>query len=119
MSEEAKCIIEVMEMLNKCSNTPCYKCKKLEFNGHMACDDEEAFYDYVAEMIKSLSEQLERVTRERDAAVADMQKTPITLCEACAHYHTGYPCSGGKYVDKINITIACTMFKWRGVEVEG
>ena len=81
MTEEAKCIIEVMEMLNKCSNTPCYKCKKLEFNGHMACEDEEAFYDYVAEMIKSLSEQLEQVARERDAAVECLRGR----CFACAN----------------------------------
>lgn len=70
-------------------------------------------------MLAQAQAMLETRTKERDAAIADMQKTPITLCEACAHYHTGYPCSGGKYIDKINITVACTMFKWRGVrEVE-
>lgn len=76
----------------------------------------DCHYTRIADLIESLSAELEQVKRERDAAVADMQKTPISLCEACAHYHTGYPCSGGKYVDKINITIACTMFEWRGVK---
>lgn len=118
MTEEAKHVIEVIDMLNKCNDTPCFKCKKLEFNGLAACEDEESFYRHVASVIESLSEQLEQVTKERDAAVRDIEKSPITLCDVCAHYHKNFPCSGGNGTDKINLTIACTMFKWRGVEVE-
>ena len=113
MTEEAKCIIEVMEMLNKCRDTPCFKCKKLEFNGLPACEDEESFYRHVASMIKSLSAQLGQVTRERDAIEDDFVRLANSLhsefityaCEYCVENFPGYLCS------------ACE-FKWRGVEVE-
>lgn len=80
--------------------------------------DERSVKDLLAvgNMIESLAAELEQVKRERDAAVEDMQKTPITLCNACAHYHTAFPCAGGKYTDKIHLSIACSMFEWRGVK---
>ena len=81
MTEEAKHVIEVIDMLNKCNDTPCFKCKKLEFNGLAACEDEESFYRNVASMIESLSEQLEQVTRERDAAVECLRGR----CFVCAN----------------------------------
>lgn len=37
-----------------------------------------------ADLIESLSAQLEQVTRERDAAVEDM-RTKAYYCETCAH----------------------------------
>ena len=112
MTEEAKRVIEVIDMLNKCNDTPCYKCKMLEFNGHLACEDEETFYDYVAEMIKSLSEQLEQVTRERDAAMESVNaRRACTDCAFDDFTQIGIPecrtCDRG------------SNWQWRGVEVEG
>lgn len=132
MTDGAKLIVDTLRYCEE-SGARCGNCPSgHDDRGVPNCHSQSV----IADMIESLSAQLEQVekerdglnimlaqaqamletrTKERDAAVVDMQKTPITLCEACARYHTGYPCSGGKYIDKINITVACTMFKWRGV----
>ena len=133
MTEEAKLIVAALRTSCEGSGS----CPDCPVNYWCYAKNGDRLEDDAADIIESLSAQLEQVEKERDglnimlsqaqamletrtkeldAAVADMQKTPITLCEACARYHTGYPCSGGKFIDKINITIACTMFKWRGVQ---
>lgn len=116
-------------------------CNSCVFQRHAVCQDisNNCMTRIAADLIESLSAELEQVklerdglnillgqaqsmletrTRERDAAVEDMQKTPITLCNACAHYHTEFPCAGGKCSNKIHLTIVCSMFEWRGVKEE-
>ena len=67
------------------------------------------YIDDAANIIESLSAQLDQVTRERDAAVEDM-RTKAYYCETCVHYTPGYFCPGCR--NKSN-------WQWRGVEVEG
>ena len=59
-----------------------------------------------ADLIESLSTQLEQVTRERDAAVQDINM--LCQCDVCTRL-----C---KY-DKPNPYCECADFEWRGVEV--
>ena len=63
-------------------------------------------------IIKSLSKQLEQVTRERDAAIKDMYHASSdggSFCDICVYKNNG--CDERKVRD-----IEC--FEWRGVEVE-
>lgn len=59
-------------------------------------------------LIESLSDQLEQVTRVRNAAVKDIYM--LCQCDVCARL-----C---KY-DKPNPYCKCADFEWRGVEVQG
>lgn len=112
MSEEAKRIIEVMEMLNKCRDTPCYKCKMLNFKGEKACDIEDVVYQSAIDLIESLSEQLEQVTRERDAAIEELSYA--RKCSICKkHLSEGGDCYGNHKCGNGNPD-----WQWRGVEVE-
>ena len=112
MTEEAKRIIEVMEMLSECRYTPCCKCKMLKFKGEKACAIEDVVYQSAIDMIESLSEQLEQAARERDAAVEDL--SAHRPCDACGFYELqGNDCMRcRRYTER-------PMWKWRGVEVEG
>ena len=128
MTEEAKQCVKALRFKE---DFECIECPIPAGN----CD-ENCMLDVAADLIESLSEQLDQVTRERDglnimlsqaqamletrtkerdAAIKDMHMTAVTLCNACARYHTGYPCGGGERNDEPCITMACTMFKWRGV----
>ena len=69
-----------------------------------------------ADLIESLSTELEQVKRERDAAVEDICKAAITLCDACAHHHTAFPCFKDEISDETKRTIACNRFEWRGMK---
>lgn len=62
-----------------------------------------------ADLIESLSAQLEQVTRERDAAIKYIDKN----CETCAHL------GDGEYVsnDCMDCMRNCN-WQWRGVEVK-
>lgn len=63
---------------------------------------------HAVNIIKRLSAQLEQVTRERDAAICDINM--LCQCDVCTRM-----C---KY-DKPNPYCECADFEWRGVEVEG
>ena len=91
-------------------------------------------YDYssrrdndAADMIENLSAELERVKRERDAAIADMEEMQGNICQACKHYYqpnpnvTKWSCRVlGEYwsdiCDHDGGLLACSNFEWRGVQ---
>lgn len=75
-----------------------------------------ANYQAIDKIVQQLQTELEQAKRERDAAIKDMQLTPITLCAACSNYRTEYPCGGGKYYEQQSVMLGCTMFEWRGVQ---
>lgn len=100
MTEEAKLIVNT---LRACAvETQCSKCV-------VFCGNDECLFTAAANLIESMSAQLDQVTRERDAAVEDL-RTKAYYCETCAHYTPGYFCPGCR--NKSN-------WQWRGVEVEG
>lgn len=75
---------------------------------------------YIAEDALTYIEQLER---ERDAAIEDIPKAAILLCQTCKYHHAML--DGGKhYCDKIPAdyfddgAIACGMYEWRGAKEE-
>lgn len=75
--------------------------------------------------IKSLAAELERVTRERDAAIADMKHLQGLICQVCKEYYQldpeirKYSCKiYGEYFGEIaeDGLLYCGKFKWRGLQ---
>lgn len=81
MTDEVKRLIDVMAMLNKCSETPCFKCDQLEFNGEIACNNEASVYQHAAKLLQDFSSELEQVKAERDGL-------SIMLTSAMSAAHT-------------------------------
>ena len=111
MTEEAKRCVEIMH------ERGCRGCLVKEISACVYreegryCDN---FYHEAADLIESLSAQLEQVTRERDVAVEALRDT--ACCSDCKNYATqmdSEPCK------------TCLMcpsqskpnWQWRGVEV--
>lgn len=74
-----------------------------------------------ANLIESLSEQLERVTRERDAAIRDIGEA--APCFACIHFkRNGGDCIGAHVCiddilqDALGGKYADYYWQWRGVQ---
>ena len=67
-----------------------------------------------ADLIESLSAELEQVKRERDAAVEDIKEAAKTgcLCYVCTHNRRGY-CEAFEH-GIFNATVMCGQYKWRG-----
>lgn len=81
------------------------------------------------ETIRQLSANLEQVTRERDAAVADMARLQGCVCQVCKEYYRPDP-NVRKYACKIfgddwseifdnECPLYCGHFKWRGLQDDG
>jgi hypothetical protein len=78
-----------------------------------------------ADMIDDLYWELGRVKRERDAAIADMERLQGLICQVCKEYHQPDP-SVRKWACRVfgdawaeiaeDGLIACGSFKWRGVQ---
>ena len=113
MTEEAKLIVETLHYCEE-SGARCGGCP----SGVLRCLSPSK----IADLIESLSAQLDQVTRERDAAVRDARG----VCRACIHYNGHYPTG--------NIMSCCKFeecahgaddwesedhWQWRGEEVEG
>lgn len=67
-----------------------------------------------ADLVESLSVQLDQVTRERDAAVEDLRKVcrVVSVCFYCKSRDAEYVSN-----DCMDCVNSCN-WKWRGVEVE-
>lgn len=81
----------------------------------------EDVFAKAANLIESLSAQLEQVTRELDAAVRDAHG----VCRACIHYNGHYPagdimscCKFEECVHGADDWESEDHWQWRGVEVE-
>lgn len=109
MTDEVKHLIDVMAMLDRCRETSCCKCEQLEFNGMIACNDEIAVYQHAAKFLEAFSSELEKVKRERDAAVEDLKDRCYTgkaMCNYCIFLKNGQFCA--KECDDGEC------FEWRG-----
>lgn len=109
MTEEANVCMEILlKAAHVGSSFDCHGCP-----AYAACPtgtagwNNECIFDTAADLIESLSAELEQVKRERDAAVETMAENP--RCETCKHYTPGYFCLGCKRGDK---------WQWRGVKEE-
>ena len=67
---------------------------------------------HIADLIESLSAQLDQVTRERDAAVSDFTEFAniAAICVFCKDFEFDKPC--GKDISREDC------WRWRGVEKE-
>lgn len=117
MNEKAKLIVETLRYCEE-SGARCGGCP----SGAMICPSTSE----IADLIESLSTQLEQVTRERDAAVRQM-------CEA--DHNNAFACNFCKHDDvcdgrliscgdcdmdcPCNTCVDHSNWQWRGVEVEG
>ena len=114
MTEEARKIVNAMRFKE---DFECIECPIPAGN----CD-ENCLLDAAANLIESLSEQLDRVTRERDAAVEQIHE--IKACRHCVH--------GEFCPDEVEGCDVCpknpcpckscykdSNWQWIGVEVEG
>ena len=127
MTEEAtKCV----EALRKCPD-PNYNCNCCPvYVEGKSCQNELV----AANLIESLSVQLDEaqtkltlVTKERNAAVSDMERLQGLICQVCQEYYQPDP-TLRKWACKIygsdwgeiseNGILACGKFKWRGVQAE-
>lgn len=65
---------------------------------------------------------LEQLERERDAAIEDIKKAALFLCQTCKKYHPAIVDGSKHYCDRIPAdhfddgAIACGMYEWRGVQ---
>lgn len=67
-----------------------------------------------ADALEKLQAKLERVTRELDAAVDDMECIAADgMCEYCVHNN---PKDEEQFCDKNTICYGCNQFEWRGLK---
>lgn len=87
----------------------CGGCPSGETNGIPNCHSQS----HIADLIESLSAQLDQVTRERDAAVRDFTEfaNSTAICAFCKDFEFDKPCDKGSSGEDC--------WQWRGVEVEG
>ena len=117
MTEEANvCLDTLRKAAHIGSSFDCHDCP-----AYTACPtgtagwNNECIFDTAADLIESLSADLEQVKRERDAAVEALQDS--VLCEECEHYEKSMqeePCNAcmkSPYCFKPN-------WRWRGVKEE-
>lgn len=119
MTDEANTCVEILKKAARFGVSDCQYCP-----AYSVCPtgtagwNNECMLETAADLIESLSAELEQVKRERDAAVEDMRGR----CFACAHArpHDKYPnlnvCQfipvalGGQGVRE------CELWQWRGVQ---
>lgn len=85
----------------------CFRCDSVLCNVRIAAD-----------LIESLSAQLEQVTKDRDAAVEDIKEAAKTgcLCYVCESNNQGHCSAFDRGI--FEGAVMCGQYKWRGVEVE-
>lgn len=101
MTDKAQKIIAALR--TACGET-CDDCPADEWchgNGTRSLEDD------AADLIESISVELEQVKRERDAAVADINM--CCPCDVCTRSCTSY---------KVNPYDECAEFEWRGVSAD-
>ena len=108
---------------------PHYECSDCPVNiPEKSCQNELVAADIIeslCEQLKDANARLEAVTKERDAAVYDMENLQGMICLACKEYDPscGWSCRvNGNILQEIAASetlLACGSFKWRGVQKDG
>ena len=139
-NEAAKCV----EALRRCPD-PSYDCSQcpVYVRGSPCCNEltaaniieslssqlEEVQQKLDAALVsnKSLSSQLGKIVQERDAAVSDIERLQGLICQVCKEYYQPNPeirkwsCRifGDDWGDiSEDGLLACGKFKWRGIQKE-
>jgi hypothetical protein len=113
MTEEAKRCVECL--LEAAIFQRCEDC----YIGNMCeCEDSsECQLVQYANLVKDISAELERVKKERDAAVKDL-RTFTEPCRACAHVGSEDICRECRFELIEGHHITRTGWEWRGVKEE-
>jgi hypothetical protein len=116
MIDEVERVVNALRVV--CSEYECDECPSYAWcHSNGQCLDWDA-----ADLIESLAAKLEQVKQERDAAVKDMQKSALYLCQVCKKYHPAVKGVHAHFCEQLgqrtdfNGAIACGMFEWRGVQ---
>lgn len=110
MNKEARRIVEALRFKE---DFECIECPIPAGN----CE-ENCLLDVAADLIESLSAQLDQVTRERDAAVKDLK---LWYCFSCNNKSTPYcqECTRNRVRLVKGYLSGRNHYEWRGAEVEG
>ena len=105
------------EEARKCTEALRYIERTLIRTGGIAEDNMAKDVARAIDLIESLSAQLEQVTKERDAAVEELNK--LKRCEHCVGYEEFLKIDGD--IERCNECDEHSLWQWRGVkkEVEG
>lgn len=109
MTEEVKRLVKALRV--RCAEqSNCNDCPKLSY---CRFDGDSAMRNEAADLIESLSAELEKVKRERDAAVEDMERGRI--CCTCKHEKSNIneePCN----TCTRSVVGTWPNWQWRGVK---
>ena len=111
MTEEARKLVATLRYCDpfKDNNAKCSECPTA---GKYCIKKNGTIIQTAADLIESLSAQLDQVTRERDAAVSDFTEfaNSTAICAFCKDFEFDKPCDKGSSGEDC--------WQWRGVEVE-
>lgn len=100
-------------------------CQHDPYNGLCHCDNGCPYWpiDKCDQLRKDALAYIQQLEREKNAAIEDIKKAALFLCQTCKYHHAMV--DGGKhYCDKIPAehfddgAIACSMYEWHGVKEE-
>lgn len=121
MRDEVKLTVDTLRYCEE-SGARCGECPSgVNENGVPNCHSQA----HIADLIESLAAELEQVKRERDAAIADMERLQGLICQVCKEYYQPdleireYSCKiYGEYFGEIaeDGLLCCSKFKWRGLQ---
>ena len=128
MTDEVKRCVEILRKAVRFGVIDCQYCPAYSVcpTGTVGWNN-ECMLDTAADLIESLAAELEQVKRERDAAIADMERLQGLICQVCKEYYQPDPESReyscrvyGDYFGEIaeDGLLCCGKFKWRGVQEE-
>lgn len=118
-------INDCMIALRKCSD-PDYECSRCPVNiPGQSCQNDLLAADIIESLcaqLKDANMRLEAVTKERDAAVHDIENMQGIICLMCKEYDPTCTWScrvNGNILQEMadsEMLLACGSFKWRGVQ---
>lgn len=113
MTNDVERIVDALRVI--CSEYECCECPSDAW-----CHNKGQCLDWdAADLIESLSAELEQVKRERDAAVKDLKEFSYYPCLTCKHRTGAHYCE--KFGERtpgrdVNDVIFCGQYEWRGVK---
>ena len=118
MTEEANTCIEILRKAAQFGLIDCQCCPAYPMcpTGTVGWNN-ECMFDTAANIIESLSTQLEQVTRERDAAIADIKELCMKHSYSMCHYCKYYSDDECEHTDCLTYN-SMDAWQWRGCKDE-